>query len=385
VASTPAAGGPVKSTAGKVSFDEQKPAEAQAAEAPSTGSTLLGAAAEILPDVLNRKPTVGAPAPKPSPAAGGGFLSKAAKFMGGKGGLVAAGVTGAIGGGMFAYEKYGQASNEKQAEVMAAQDQLKSGEISQAEYNKKVEEADKKATITKGEGIGGGVGRAGGAIAGAKVGASFGSFFGPAGTVVGGLAGGALGYMAGGSIGEAVGNIGGRISNFFGGNSNKIENNIQTNKTGSFSVASPQGKIEGMYADGKYYINGQEVSEKEYQATKEKYGVTGNKENSMASKLMSGKAATVGDIGTKTSLAGAEPATANLSPTSPSQSGSVMQAYSTANRDMQAEGTGGTTVINNNSSQAAPQPQQSGIIPLKPQIRPEASTLTRYLDRVASY
>jgi hypothetical protein len=305
--------------------------------------------------------------------------------MGGKGGLVAAGVTGAIGGGMFAYEKYGQASNEKQAEVMAAQDQLKSGEISQAEYNKKVEEADKKATITKGEGIGGGVGRAGGAIAGAKVGASFGSFFGPAGTVVGGLAGGALGYMAGGSIGEAVGNIGGRISNFFGGNSNKIENNIQTNKTGSFSVASPQGKIEGMYADGKYYINGQEVSEKEYQATKEKYGVTGNKENSMASKLMSGKAATVGDIGTKTSLAGAEPATANLSPTSPSQSGSVMQAYSTANRDMQAEGTGGTTVINNNSSQAAPQPQQSGIIPLKPQIRPEASTLTRYLDRVASY
>ena len=419
--STPATGGPVKSTAGKVSFDEQKPAEAQAAEAPSTGSTLLGAAAEILPDVLNRKPTVGAPAPKPSPAAGGGFLSKAAKFMGGKGGLVAAGVTGAIGGGMFAYEKFGQASNEKQAEVMAAQDQLKSGEISQAEYNKKVEEADKKATITKGEGIGGGVGRAGGAIAGAKVGASFGSFFGPAGTVVGGLAGGALGYMAGGSIGEAVGNIGGRISNFFGGNKTDKTENKFTTKSANFSVSQNGVTTTGEYRDGKYYVNNKEVSEKEYKEIREKLGLTKNdnllsgkaspsdaledrkqkaesaRQNALqdgaspeeadeiAAKMMKhGSVISAGQGRGDVIISASKPST-NLSPAMSSKSGSVMQAYSSANRDMAAESTGGTTVINNNSSPAAPQPQQSGILPLKPQIRPEASTLTRYLDRVASY
>lgn len=367
---------------------------AQEAAAPEESGSLAGKALDVLPDLIGKKPPIAGPAPVPSPAAGGGFLSKAARFMGGKGGLITAGVAGAIGGGMYAYDKFSQASNEKQAEVMAVQDQLKSGEITKEEFNKKVEEADKKSVITKGEGIGGGVGRFGGAVAGAKLGASFGTFFGPAGTVVGGLAGGALGYMAGGSIGEAVGNIGGRISNFFGGNSNKEENNIQTNnkslttKSSSFSVSSPQGNIEGIYTNGKYYINGQEVSEKEYREVREKYGVSKAADNPLVNKMMSGRGASVSDLtdSKTTNLTGNTSETASsLSPTSASQSGALISGYSVANRDMAAlQNAGGTTVINNNSS-GSPGPSQPGIIPLKPQIRPEASTLTRYVDRVAAY
>jgi hypothetical protein len=358
---------------------------AQEAAAPEESGSLTGKALDVLPDLIGKKPPIAGPASVPSPAAGGGFLSKAARFMGGKGGLITAGVAGAIGGGMYAYDKFSQASNEKQAEVMAAQDQLKSGEITKEEFNKKVEEADKKSVITKGEGIGGGAGRFGGAVAGAKLGASFGTFFGPAGTVVGGLAGGALGYMAGGSIGEAVGNIGGRISNFFGGNSNKEENNIQTNnkslttKSSSFSVSSPQGNIEGIYTNGKYYINGQEVSEKEYREVREKYGVS-KADNPMVNKMMAGKGTSLSDL-----TGNASESARNLLPTSASQSGALLSGYSVANRDLAAlQNAGGTTVINNNSS-GSPGPSQPGIIPLKPQIRPEASTLTRYVDRVAAY
>lgn len=388
---TPAASGPVKTTVTSKMPEALTP-ETAAAES-SQEKSLVGTAAEMLPDLISKKPAAPVPGPVASPAAGGGFLSKAARFMGGKGGLVAAGVTGAIGGGMYAYDKFNQASNEKQAEVMAAQEQLKSGEITKEEFNKKVEEADKKSVITKGEGIGGGVGRLGGAVAGAKLGASFGTFFGPAGTVVGGLAGGALGYMAGGSIGEAVGNIGGRISNFFGGSSNSETNNIQTSnnsqsskssmtKMGSFSVSGANGTVEGIYTDGKYYINGKEVSEKEYREIREKLGVGSSGEKSLVKQMMSGQT-TKRDL---SSLTGNTTETASsLSPTSASQSGSLISGYSVANRDMAAlQNTGSTTVINNNSSGSSA-PSQPGIIPLKPQIRPESSTLTRYLDRVATY
>jgi hypothetical protein len=309
------------------------------------------------------------PTTAPVPAAGG-FMAGAARFMGGAGGLITAGVAGALGGGLHYYEKYNQASNEKQAEVMAATDQLKAGEISKQEFNQKVAEADKKSTITLGEGVGGGVGRFGGAIAGAKLGASFGTFFGPAGTVVGGLAGGALGYMAGGSIGEAAGNIGGRIANLFGGDSNKEVNNIQpANKTsaGNFTVQDNGITTSGEYRDGKYYINSKEVTEKEYQTVREQLGL-----GKIQEKLSNAK------------LVGSDNGAMNLNPAYTSRSGDLISAYSVANRDMASEGTAGTTIINNNSTTGSG-PQTPSLIPLKPQIRPEDSTLTRYIDRVAFY
>lgn len=349
---------------------DEKPAE-------ESDSGLLGTVMDFLPGFGSNKPKPTVPAGAAGTAAKTGLLSRAASFMSGTGGMVAAGLTGAIGGGLYAYDKFNQASNEKQAEVMAAQEQLKAGNITQKEYNQKVEEADKKSVITKGEGVGGGVGRFGGALAGAKLGASFGTFFGPAGTVVGGLAGGALGYMAGGSIGEAVGNIGGRISNFFGGNKDSTVNNIQNNrsqantvnKRGSFSVTDNGQTTTGLYQDGKYYINNTEVSEKEYNAVREKLGLEKISEKASSSQLL------------KDSIS--KDAASLLSPVSASNLGTRINNLSQANNDLlqTQQPANNTTIINNSTSGSG----QSGIVALKPGVRPEQSTLTRYLDKLAVY
>lgn len=362
------------------------------------------------------------------PVAGkAGMLSRAAQFMGGKGGLVAAGLAGAVGGGIYAYNKFSEANQTSEGAKAEADKLLAAGEISKEQYRERISEIEKQSTITKGEGIGGGVGRAGGAIAGAKTGAAFGSFFGPAGTVVGGLAGGALGYMAGGSIGEAVGNIGGRISNFFGGNKTDKTENKFTTKSANFSVSENGVTTTGEIRDGKYFINNNEVSEKEYQMVREKLGLSKNNDilsgkvspgapnnaseerkkaaedarqnaladgaspeeaDQIAAKMMKyGSVISAGqgrgDV-YNGKLSRSDKSESNLSPAIPSKSGSAIQSYSMANKDSAME-QAAPTIINNTTSSPAPAGQQPSLIPLKPQIRPEASSLTRYFDRVAAY
>jgi hypothetical protein len=255
---------------------------------------------------------------------------------------------------------------------MAAQEQLRAGQISQTEYNNLVQEADKKSAITKGEGIGGGVGRFGGALAGAKLGASFGTFFGPAGTVVGGLAGGALGYMAGGSIGEAVGNIGGRISNLFG--SNKNSQTVTVNSSGNFRTDIGNGQIiSGEYKDGKYYINGTQVSEQEYKTIKESANKAFDKNGLEAREKTQGLSHSLKDD-----------TSGLIQPAGTSDLGSRINALSRANNELTQglQPANNTTIINNNNSSGS---GQSGVIALKPGVRPDYSSLTRYLDKVAVY
>ena len=350
------------------SAELKAPAPQEAAE---SSSGFMGSVMDYLPGLGANKPT-------PTVAGTAGtvaktsMLSRAANFMGGKGGFIGAGITGAIGGGLYAYDKFNQASNEKQADVMAAQEQLRAGQISQTEYNNLVQEADKKSAITKGEGIGGGVGRFGGALAGAKLGASFGTFFGPAGTVVGGLAGGALGYMAGGSIGEAVGNIGGRISNLFG--SNKNSQTVTVNSSGNFRTDIGNGQIiSGEYKDGKYYINGTQVSEQEYKTIKESANKAFDKNGLEAREKTQGLSSSLKDD-----------TSGLIQPAGTSDLGSRINALSRANNELMQglQAANNTTIINNNNSSGS---GQSGVIALKPGVRPDYSSLTRYLDKVAVY
>jgi hypothetical protein len=350
-----------QSNVSKVS-SKQNTSQQQVAESQPTQDT-PGALGAMVPDInIN----TGSKAPVP-PVAGAAptMLGRAASFMGGTGGMIAAGFGGLIGGGMFAYDKFQQADEKEGAATDAAKEKLRAGIITPQQYNQEILKAQEEKTITKGEGIGGGVGRFGGAIAGAKMGATFGSFFGPAGTVVGGVAGGALGYMAGGSIGEAAGNIGGRISNFFGGGTESSTNNIETNinKTtaGSFQTVINGQKVEGIKTkEGDHYINGQRVSPQEYEQIKS---------DSLRSFNPKSNATDVNSA---------------LSPTIPLNSGSSITAYSAANKDLASmQNTGSTTVINNNTSTGSN--QTPSIVPLKPQVRPEASTLTRYIDSIAVY
>ena len=350
-----------QSNISKVS-SKQNTSQQQVAESQPTQDT-AGALGAMVPDINFN---TGSKAPVP-PVAGAApsMLGRAASFMGGTGGMIAAGFGGLIGGGMFAYDKFQQADEKEGAATDAAKEKLRAGIITPQQYNQEILKAQEEKTITKGEGIGGGVGRFGGAIAGAKMGATFGSFFGPAGTVVGGVAGGALGYMAGGSIGEAAGNIGGRISNFFGGGTESSTNNIETNinKTtaGSFQTVVNGQKVEGIKTkEGDHYINGQRVSPQEYEQIKS---------DSLRSFNPKANATDVNSA---------------LSPTIPLNSGSSITAYSAANKDLASmQNTGSTTVINNNTSTGSN--QTPSIVPLKPQVRPEASTLTRYIDSIAVY
>ena len=350
------------------SADLKAPVQQEPAE---SSSGFMGGVMDYLPGLGTNKPTPTV-AGTAATVAKTSMLSRAANFMGGKGGLIGAGITGAIGGGLYAYDKFNQASNEKQADVMAAQEQLRAGQISQTEYNNLVQEADKKSAITKGEGIGGGVGRFGGALAGAKLGASFGTFFGPAGTVVGGLAGGALGYMAGGSIGEAVGNIGGRISNLFG--SNKNSQTVTVNSSGNFRTDIGNGQIiSGEYKDGKYYINGTQVSEQEYKTIKESANKAFDKNGLEAREKTQGLSSSLKDD-----------TSGLIQPAGTSDLGSRINALSRANNELMQglQPANNTTIINNNNSSGS---GQSGVIALKPGVRPDYSSLTRYLDKVAVY
>ena len=348
-------------------------------------------------------------------------LGTATNFLAGTGGAVLAGAGGVIGGGMFAYDKFKEAGQTKEEEVQAAKIDLAKGVITKDQYQQQVAAANEKSTITKGEGIGGGIGRAagafGGAKAGAAAGAAIGSVFGGIGAIpgaaIGSVVGGIGGYFGGGKIGEAVGNIGGRITNFFGGSKN--ENNTATSiKSGNFSVTDNGVTTTGEFRDGKYFINGQEVTEKEYKEIREKLGLTKN------DKLLSGQVSPSGALEERKKQAesarqnaladGASPEEADqisakmlkhgsvisagqgrgdvymppkLSPTESSKSGSVIQSYSSANRDMEMDTKSNSPTIINNTQ--APSQSQPSIMPIKPQVRPEASTLTRYMDRILVY
>ena len=365
-----AKGDAMKGEIADIEAKEKEQLQKQALEAQAEGSG--PGLTDLIPGMPGKGTTVGkAPVPGGA-AAGGGFLGKAARFMGGKGGVIAAGITGAIGGGLYAYDKFTEAKETEEAAKEQAREDLAAGKISSADYNKQVQLAQDKATITKSEGVGGGLGRMGGAMAGAKAGAMIGTAFGgPIGTVAGGLIGGAVGYFGGGKLGEW---LGGKAGEALTGSETAKPSNLSSQ--GSFSVSGSEGKVEGMHKDGKYYINGQEVSEKDYQAVREKYGVG---QSPAAASLQSGKPLSFDD------MLRAGKSSSNIQPVSAAPTGAALQQLSVVNKEMAAS-PAAPTIINNNTTTAAPGGgQPGGIIPLKPSVRPEASSLTRYLDRVSAY
>ena len=294
---------------------------------------------------------------------GGGFMGKAARFMGGKGGVIGAGVLGAIGGGIVAYDRITEAQETEEAAKEQAREDLAAGKITSAQYNKQIQQASDKATISKAAGAGEGLGMFGGAMAGAKAGAVLGTAFGgPIGTVVGGLAGGALGAFGGSKVGSWLGEkVGGLFT------SSTPEST--TKQSGSFSVNQNGQTTTGEMRDGKYYINGQEVTEKEYQMTREKLGVAKSTQKGLD--LLSGKTSVFD----------------NVTPGSTPASGPVLNRMSLENKELTAPAPAQPTVINNvtNNNGGQGGGGSGGIIPLKPTVRPDQSTLTRYLDRVAAY
>lgn len=159
------------------------------------GGGLLSTAADLAGDLAgNGKGKAGKAAGTAGKAAGGaGKLGKLAML--GRG--------AAVGGGLLAV---GSAAYEGYNEYQAADDKVKSGELTAQE-----------GQVEKGKAVGGGVGGAaggaGGAWGGAAAGAALGTMIFPGvGTVVGGalggLVGGAAGYWGGKKAGQAVGGAG---------------------------------------------------------------------------------------------------------------------------------------------------------------------------------
>ena len=294
---------------------------------------------------------------------GGGFMGKAARFMGGKGGVIGAGVLGAIGGGIVAYDRITEAQETEEAAKEQAREDLAAGKITSAQYNKQIQQASDKATISKAAGAGEGLGMFGGAMAGAKAGAVLGTAFGgPIGTVVGGLAGGALGAFGGSKLGSWLGE---KVGGMFTGSKPASST---TKQSGSFSVSENGQTTTGEMIDGKYYINGQEVTEKDYQAVREKLGVA--KASANAQNLMSGKS----------NITDMQP----ISKSDALPTGSTLQNMSMQNRELSAQTQ--PTVINNvTNNNGGGGGSNTMVAPLKPAVRPDQSTLTRYLDRVMAY
>jgi hypothetical protein len=141
------------------------------------GGSLLGSAAELAGDLAGSKK--------------GGAAGKAGKLASLASG---AGKFAKVGGGLLAV---GTAAYEGYSDYQAADEKVKSGEISQ-----------KEGQVEKGKAVGGGVGGAGGALAGAAAGAALGSVVPVVGTAIGGLIGGAVGYWGGKKAGQAVGGAG---------------------------------------------------------------------------------------------------------------------------------------------------------------------------------
>ena len=383
---------------------ELKPEE----EKKETGGGLSSIASDALDLLGGRK---GA-APKASQTGGRSLGSRLARFATGSGGKIL-GAAAALGAGAYtAYQGYTGAEEEKQNELKAIDAKIKAGEITPEQGEQLKKETAAKATENKGGSLGEGTGMAagaiGGGIAGAKVGATIGTFIGgPLGTAigagVGGLAGGAIGAVSGSSVGKNIGGAIGKgvagIKSFFGMEDTKAEKPQEgLSKKGDFSVAGPQGSVEGHHFNGKYYINGQEVSEKEYQAVREKYGV--DEKSKTAKELfkqadVQGKTSSTTPSITSPVSSSPTPTSSTVSPVSSGLSklskgtntGLDVMRTSTENADMTREVVSQpsiTTPIISNNVQSS---NTTKYVPSKPAPRPEysGSALDRYTNRIAVF
>jgi hypothetical protein len=134
--------------------------------------------------------------------AGVGMLAKAGTFLAGNAGAITTG-SSILAGGVAAYKGY--------SDYQDADQQLKSGEISE-------DEADVKKTGAVGTGVGG----VGGALAGGQAGAAIGTLIFPGvGTAIGGALGAGIGAFAGSKAGKGIGEWGSKTYKSLTGSGNK--------------------------------------------------------------------------------------------------------------------------------------------------------------------
>jgi hypothetical protein len=134
--------------------------------------------------------------------AGVGMLAKAGTFLAGNAGAITTG-SSILAGGVAAYKGY--------SDYQDADQQLKSGEISE-------DEADVKKTGAVGTGAGG----IGGALVGGKAGAAIGTLIFPGvGTAIGGALGAGIGAFAGSKAGKGIGEWGSKTYKSLTGSGNK--------------------------------------------------------------------------------------------------------------------------------------------------------------------
>jgi hypothetical protein len=356
----------------------QEAAPTQAADAGgSLVGDLAGAAGDLLGGRGKAATTGGTVAKGAAKAAGTGgtFIGKAARFMGGKGGMIGAGVLGAIGGGIVAYDRISEASNTEAATKEQVQADLAAGKISEQQAQQQLTAASDKATVSKAAGAGEGLGIFGGGLAGAKAGAMIGTAFGgPIGTIAGGLIGGAVGAFGGSKLGSYLGE---KVGGLFTSSESKDDGKIDGKDRGSF-----EGNVNGKTISGSwdastktYRLNNEPSTKEAVEAARKELGL------GAGSKISSSNLLTAGPAGImKNNLS-----TASLSPQGTPQSGNLMQNLSLQNKEMAATPAAPTVVNNITNNNMGSGGQSSTVIPLKPGVRPESSSLTRYLDRVAVY
>ena len=172
--------------------------------------------------------------------AGVGMLAKAGTFLAGNAGAITTG-SSILAGGVAAYKGY--------SDYQDADQQLKSGEISE-------DEADVKKTGAVGTGAGG----IGGALVGGKAGAAIGTLIFPGvGTAIGGALGAGIGAFAGSKAGKGIGEWGSKTYKSLTGSGNKtIEGKVTQEEIDEVKYGDMIDSEEGAITDtqamkSKYY------------------------------------------------------------------------------------------------------------------------------------
>ena len=321
-----------------------------------------------------------------------GFGGKAMNFLKGPGGKIL-GATAAVGMGAYeAYSGWQDANKDQAASNEAIDGQLRTGEITVEEANKRKAQIEDQTDVKKGEAVGGGAGGAGGALAGAAAGAAIGSAVPIIGTAIGGLVGGVAGYYGGSAIGSKVG--GALTSGYksvkgmfgFGGDDKAGGGNVlppgqNATEDGEYATMNPIQKAELAMKSLEAKEPGFEKTPEGIKVTDKRFLRKGQSVSTMnyeSTTSTTGGGSDVKPLNAAAPSLGAPPS--NVSSAGPTGSGEILQNASRSNADLKAdkESKANNIIVNapttNNSAG-----NQSKAPDIRAPLRNQESTVNTYI------
>lgn len=322
-----------------------------------------------------------------------GFGGKAMNFLKGPGGKIL-GATAAVGMGAYeAYSGWQDANKDQAASNEAINGQLRTGEITVEEANKRKAEIEDKTDIKKGEAVGGGAGGAGGALAGAAAGAAIGSAVPIIGTAIGGLVGGVAGYYGGSAIGSKVG--GALTSGYksvkgmfgFGGDDKAGGGNVlppgqNATEDGEYATMNPIQKAELAMKSLEAKEPGFEKTPEGIKVTDKRFLRKGQSVSTMnyeSTTSTTGGGSDVKPLNAAAPSLGAPPT--NVSSAGPAAGGEMLQSASRANADLRSdkENKANNIIVNAPTTNNSGGGQTNRSPEIRAPLRNQDSTVNTYI------